>query len=196
MFLVIVIRKRKLRKHQENCAIPYFIELGPPGPPTHPDNTYDQQLSSKEHPIKTILHPAPNIDFSTDTLSYPSPCKPQHPVLDLYKHHQQHLVAALDHPQGARDQTLYQNIQGHQSESSCRSSSSGSDRSDRESPSESDRWRRASVTQYTERVTDYTESDKHEVTDSSHCDSQASSLCGRDSSQHLRQSRRRRVSFV
>ena len=195
MFLVIIIRKRKLRKHQENCAIPYFIELGPPGPPTHTDSTYDHQLSSKEHPMKSILHPAPNIDFSTDTLSYPSPCKPQHPVLDLYKHHQKHLSVALDSPQGTVNQTLYQNIQGNQSES-CRSSSSGSDRSDRESPNESDRWRRASVTQFTERVTDYSESDKHEVTDSSNCDSQASSLCGRESSHHLRQSRRRRESFV
>lgn len=195
MFLVIIIRKRKLRKHQENCAIPYFIELGPPGPPTHMDNTYDHQLSTKEHPIKSILHPAPNIDFSTDTLSYPTPCKPQHPVLDLYKHHQKNLTKMADNCQMTMDQTLYQNIQGNQSES-CRSSSSGSDRSDRESPSEGDRWRRPSVTQFIERVTDCNESEKHEVTDSSNCDSQASSLCGRETSHNLRQSRRRRESFV
>jgi len=193
MFLIIIIRKRKLRKHQENCAIPYFIELGPPGPPSNTDNSCDHQLSDKERPIRSIQHPAPNIDFSTDTLSYPSPCKPQHPVLDLYQQHKNNLSKVSEN-QISMEQTLYQNIQASQSES-CRSSSSGSERSDRESPSESDRWR-MSVNQFRDRATDCSEGDRQEVTDSSNSDSQTSSLCGRDTSHNLRQSRRRRENFV
>ena len=127
MLLVIVIRRRRMRKLQESCPIPYFIELGPPAAGDKADRQLVQDNSR---------------DFPDDTLSYPSsPARAvaTHPVLDLYEHH-------------ARQYQMYQNMMGQPgqepgSESSGRSSSSSqseTDRSssDKQSEQESPPWRR------------------------------------------------------
>ena len=152
MLLVIVIRRRRMRKLQENCPIPYFIELGPP---THAVDKADHQL------VPT------NAD---DTLSYPSSPVKTHPVMELYQHH-------------ARQYQMYQNMQVT-SESSGRSTSSSS--SDNNSDKQSDRespWQR----QYQHH---------HQHASDNNSDSQTSSLSSNSSQNHLRQSRRRRESFV
>ena len=128
---------RRMRKLQENCPIPYFIELGPPA---GGDKTEHQLMSP------------PSRDRHDDTLSYPSPTKP-HPVLELYHHH-------------ARQYQMYQASQAQPQSDSGRSSSS-SDSSDKSSDRGSPGWQRTGT-----------------------------SATSASSSSSLRQSRRRRESFV
>ena len=120
MLLVIVIRRRRMRKLQESCPIPYFIELGPP-------------VTSGDKADHQLVHEDVN-----DTLSYPASPQvrsqaPGHPVLDMYEHH-------------ARQYQMYQAIMSGEvsSEASGRSSSHSSEassdkQSDLESPG---RWQR------------------------------------------------------
>ena len=78
LFVLLLVRRRRRRKLEENCPIPYFIELGPPG---QPDKTELQLVAPGT---------ATKLDCSTDTLSYPaSPAVAvQHPVVELYRAHQ------------------------------------------------------------------------------------------------------------
>ena len=158
MLLVIVIRRRRMRKLQESCPIPYFIELGPPV--TSGDKAEHQ------------LVPEANRDFPDDTLSYPaSPARPGHPVVDLYEHH-------------ARQYQMYRAIMTPgqvSSESSGRSSSHSEASSDKQSEPESPgRWQR----QYR----GHTEASESQVSSSGSSQSQSSGGNLRHSSRRRRES--------
>ena len=104
MLAVILVRRRRMRKLQERCPIPYFIELGPP---------QHKHEAGAEHQIAT---PPCTVDHPNDTLSYPgtpAAAAAAHPVLELYEAH-------------ARQYALYQNLHSERSSSSTSSGSEAS----------------------------------------------------------------------
>ena len=105
MLAVILVRRRRMRKLQERCPIPYFIELGPP--------QHKHETAGAEHQLtKPNLGATPPVDHPNDTLSYPG-TPAQHPVLELYEAH-------------ARQYALYQNLASERSSSSTSSGSEAS----------------------------------------------------------------------
>ena len=103
MLAVILVRRRRMRKLQERCPIPYFIELGPP---------QHKHEAGAEHQLTT---PPCTVDHPNDTLSYPGTpaAAAAHPVLELYEAH-------------ARQYALYQNLHSERSSSSTSSGSEAS----------------------------------------------------------------------
>ena len=108
MLAVILVRRRRMRKLQERCPIPYFIELGPP--------QHKHDTAGAEHQLVPALGATPpcTVDHPNDTLSYPgTPAAAAHPVLELYEAH-------------ARQYALYQNLHSERSSSSTSSGSEAS----------------------------------------------------------------------
>ena len=178
MLAVILVRRRRMRKLQERCPIPYFIELGPP---------QHKHEAGAEHQLVPAHGATPpcTVDHPNDTLSYPgTPAAAAHPVLELYEAH-------------ARQYALYQNLHSERSSSSTSSgseaSSSGGSGEQGRSPFKYPHHHHRELEDVHNGHNGHNDHNGHHQDSSEH--SHASSL----SSQRghaSRQSRRRRESFV